>query len=75
MRDGNRTFRLSIQDPSAIRIHGLNPGHRYSISIFGRIDDQSALIKEESVLMEPITLDLNVEGAVQVRIFQIYFLI
>ncbi|KAI6184291.1 Protein-tyrosine-phosphatase [Aphelenchoides bicaudatus] len=65
MRDGNRTFRLSIQDPSAIRIHGLNPGHRYSISIFGRIDDQSVLIKEESVLMDPISLDLNADGAVQ----------
>jgi hypothetical protein len=64
MRDGNRTFRLSIQDPSAIRIHGLNPGHRYSISIFGRIDDQSAAIKEESVLMDPVELDLNTEGAV-----------
>lgn len=65
MRDGNRTFRLSIQDPSAIRIHGLNPGHRYSLSIFGRIEDQSALIKEESVLMDPVPLDLDASGAVQ----------
>jgi hypothetical protein len=64
MRDGNRTFRLSVQDPNAIRIHGLNPGHRYSISIFGRIEDQSAAIKEESVLMDPIELDLNADGAV-----------
>ncbi|KAI6178884.1 Protein-tyrosine-phosphatase [Aphelenchoides besseyi] len=79
IRDGNRTFRLTPQDPTAIRIHGLSPGHRYSLAIIGRVGEQSVPIKEESLLMvssfefncnvlfqDPAPLNLDAPGSITV---------
>uniref|UniRef100_A0A915EGL5 protein-tyrosine-phosphatase n=1 Tax=Ditylenchus dipsaci TaxID=166011 RepID=A0A915EGL5_9BILA len=65
LRDANRTFLASLADSSLINIHGLNPGHRYSIAILGRREAESTLIKEESVIMDPVSLDFSSTGAVQ----------
>ncbi|KAH7697085.1 Protein-tyrosine phosphatase [Aphelenchoides avenae] len=66
LRDANRTFLASPSDNAVINIHGLNPGHQYSIAILGRKDDESTLIKEESVVMDPIPLDFNTSSTIRV---------
>ena len=63
LKDVNRTFLASPTDSSIINIHGLNPGHQYSIAVYGRIEGDSQLIKEESVIMDPLSLDFNRAGS------------
>ncbi|KAI1720266.1 protein-tyrosine phosphatase domain-containing protein [Ditylenchus destructor] len=65
MRDANRTFLASLADNSLINIHGLNPGHQYTIAILGRRDDESTLIKEESVVMDPVPLEFDPVSSIQ----------
>uniref|UniRef100_A0AC34QS31 Fibronectin type-III domain-containing protein n=1 Tax=Panagrolaimus sp. JU765 TaxID=591449 RepID=A0AC34QS31_9BILA len=59
IEDVNRTFLASPTDSSIINIHGLNAGHQYSITIYGRIEGDSQLIKEESIIMDPLPLDFH----------------
>uniref|UniRef100_A0AC35FTE1 Fibronectin type-III domain-containing protein n=1 Tax=Panagrolaimus sp. PS1159 TaxID=55785 RepID=A0AC35FTE1_9BILA len=63
IKDVNRTFLASPTDSSVINVHGLNAGHQYSIAVFGRIEGDSQLIKEESVIMDPLSLDFHSHGS------------
>ncbi|KHN72371.1 Tyrosine-protein phosphatase 10D [Toxocara canis] len=62
-KDVNRTFVASRPDLTVINMHGLHPGHQYSISVIGRRDGESELIKEESVIMDPIAPDFGSRNA------------
>ncbi|CAG9537179.1 unnamed protein product [Cercopithifilaria johnstoni] len=62
-RDINRTFLASSSDFKTINIHGLHPGHHYSVSVIGRRKDQSELIKEERVITDPIAPDFASRNA------------
>uniref|UniRef100_A0A914I7S7 protein-tyrosine-phosphatase n=1 Tax=Globodera rostochiensis TaxID=31243 RepID=A0A914I7S7_GLORO len=62
MRDANRTFLASLADSSVINVHGLNPGHKYSVAILGRREAESILIREDQVLMDPVPLDFGIPG-------------
>uniref|UniRef100_A0A915ASM2 protein-tyrosine-phosphatase n=1 Tax=Parascaris univalens TaxID=6257 RepID=A0A915ASM2_PARUN len=62
-KDVNRTFVASRPDLEVINIYGLHPGHQYSISVIGRRDGESELIKEESVIMDPIAPDFDSHNA------------
>ncbi|XGW08121.1 hypothetical protein V3C99_010883 [Haemonchus contortus] len=53
IRDVNRTFLSSADGSGTIRIHTLHPGHKYSVSIVGRKGENSSVIKEELVVMDP----------------------
>ncbi|CAI5440703.1 unnamed protein product [Caenorhabditis angaria] len=63
IRDSNKTFVTSDESPYSIRMHGLRPGHRYSISIYGQKSGSTSLIKEESVTMDPKAPDFRDSGA------------
>ncbi|CAD5215307.1 unnamed protein product [Bursaphelenchus xylophilus] len=62
--DANRTFRITPQDPSFIRIDRLYPGHHYYVAILGRVEDKSISIKEETVVMDPVPIEFNSPEAV-----------
>ncbi|EFO17948.2 hypothetical protein LOAG_10550 [Loa loa] len=62
-RDINRTFLASPSDFKTINIHGLHPGHQYSISVIGRRKGESELIKEERVITDPIAPDFASRNA------------
>ncbi|VDM52330.1 unnamed protein product [Angiostrongylus costaricensis] len=53
IRDANRTFLASTDDSTTIRIHSLHPGHKYRIAIIGRRDDNSSVLREDEVTMDP----------------------
>uniref|UniRef100_A0A7E4VXE1 protein-tyrosine-phosphatase n=1 Tax=Panagrellus redivivus TaxID=6233 RepID=A0A7E4VXE1_PANRE len=63
LKDVNRTFLASPTDSSIINIHGLNAGHEYAIAVYGRVEGDSQLIKEEAIVMDPLPLDLSAPGA------------
>lgn len=58
-RDANRTFVASTADGSLINIHGLSPGHEYVVAVLGRRAEETVVIKEESVTMDPLPLDFG----------------
>uniref|UniRef100_A0A0R3RM73 Fibronectin type-III domain-containing protein n=1 Tax=Elaeophora elaphi TaxID=1147741 RepID=A0A0R3RM73_9BILA len=62
-RDINRTFLASPSDFRTINIHGLHPGHQYSVSVIGRRKGESELIKEERVITDPIAPDFAARNA------------
>ncbi|KAL3994459.1 Fibronectin type III domain family protein [Acanthocheilonema viteae] len=62
-RDINRTFLASPSDFKTINIHGLHPGHQYSVSVIGRRKGESELIKEERVITDPIAPDFASRNA------------
>uniref|UniRef100_F1KQ32 Tyrosine-protein phosphatase 10D n=1 Tax=Ascaris suum TaxID=6253 RepID=F1KQ32_ASCSU len=62
-KDVNRTFVASRPGLEVINIYGLHPGHQYSISVIGRRDGESELIKEESVIMDPVAPDFDSHNA------------
>ncbi|MCP9261710.1 Tyrosine-protein phosphatase 10D [Dirofilaria immitis] len=62
-RDINRTFLASPSDFKTINIHGLHPGHHYSVSIIGRRKGESELIKEEKVITDPVAPDFASHNA------------
>uniref|UniRef100_A0A158Q3K5 Protein-tyrosine-phosphatase n=1 Tax=Dracunculus medinensis TaxID=318479 RepID=A0A158Q3K5_DRAME len=56
-RDANRTFVAT--EPGTINITDMHAGHQYSVSIYGRKNGESMLIKEESFVMDPLAPDFN----------------
>uniref|UniRef100_A0A915PW08 Fibronectin type-III domain-containing protein n=1 Tax=Setaria digitata TaxID=48799 RepID=A0A915PW08_9BILA len=62
-RDINRTFLASPSDFKTINIHGLHPGHQYSVSVIGRRKGESELIKEERVITDPVAPDFSSHNA------------
>ncbi|VDO34023.1 unnamed protein product [Brugia timori] len=62
-RDINRTFLASPSDFKTISIHGLHPGHQYSVTVLGRRKGESQLIKEETVITDPVAPDFSSSNA------------
>ncbi|KAJ1359431.1 hypothetical protein KIN20_018156 [Parelaphostrongylus tenuis] len=54
IRDTNRTFLASTDDSRTIRVHSLHPGHKYRVSIIGRKDDTSSILREDEITMDPL---------------------
>uniref|UniRef100_A0A0K0EXU3 protein-tyrosine-phosphatase n=1 Tax=Strongyloides venezuelensis TaxID=75913 RepID=A0A0K0EXU3_STRVS len=59
LRDVNRTFLAFPSDSSIINIHGLHAGHKYDIAIYGRIVNETHLIKKEAIFMDPVPLNFH----------------
>uniref|UniRef100_A0A0K0ESF9 protein-tyrosine-phosphatase n=1 Tax=Strongyloides stercoralis TaxID=6248 RepID=A0A0K0ESF9_STRER len=66
IRDVNRTFLAFPSDSSLINIHGLHAGHKYDIAIYGRIINETHLIKEETIFMDPVPLNFHDNASITV---------
>uniref|UniRef100_A0AC35U5L6 Protein-tyrosine-phosphatase n=1 Tax=Rhabditophanes sp. KR3021 TaxID=114890 RepID=A0AC35U5L6_9BILA len=66
IKDVNRTFLAFPSDSSTINIHGLHAGHQYEIAVFGRTANETYLIKEETIFMDPVPLNFHDNASITV---------
>uniref|UniRef100_A0A0N4YZZ3 protein-tyrosine-phosphatase n=1 Tax=Parastrongyloides trichosuri TaxID=131310 RepID=A0A0N4YZZ3_PARTI len=66
IRDVNRTFLAFPSDSSVINIHGLHAGHQYDIAVYGRIENETHLIKQETIFMDPVPLNFHDNASITV---------